>query len=396
MRKSIKLVALILFLFLYPIYSQINIPFRDSLQKTSISSLTQNNQHLYPFLQAQILKKSNKTGGEIFLLSDETDLIWDTTNLNWENSYKYSYSYDANNNLADLLDQEWDGANWVNYWKYSYTYDSNNKRIVELDQQWDGANWVNNRKYSYTYDPNNKWVMRIDQFWVGDWYNTEKILFTFDANNNMITVLDQYWNAADWVNFLIGSYTYDTNSNLIMELMQDWDGVNWVNSEKQSYTYEGNINLIVKLIQDWDGTNWVNVWEYSYTYDGNNNRIVELDQQWDGANWVNVWRCLFAYMQVTGITGQSEIIPKDFSLSQNYPNPFNPSTTISYTIPKQGKVSLKVFNVLGSEVAELVNEEKGAGSYQVSFDATNLSSGVYFYRIKAGDFVQTKKMILLK
>jgi hypothetical protein len=86
----------------------------------------------------------------------------------------------------------------------------------------------------------------------------------------------------------------------------------------------------------------------------------------------------------------------EFNLSQNYPNPFNPGTTIKYSVPELSKVKLTLFNLLGEEVATLVNEEKVAGYYTVEFNAANLPSGVYFYRIQAGEFVQTKKMILMK
>ena len=86
----------------------------------------------------------------------------------------------------------------------------------------------------------------------------------------------------------------------------------------------------------------------------------------------------------------------DYAVSQNYPNPFNPTTMINYQIPKNGMVSIKVYNINGTEVANLVNEVKEAGSYSVEFNARNLASGVYFYRIISGDFVQTKKMAILK
>jgi uncharacterized delta-60 repeat protein len=89
-------------------------------------------------------------------------------------------------------------------------------------------------------------------------------------------------------------------------------------------------------------------------------------------------------------------IPAVFKLYENYPNPFNPGTVISYQLPIGGNVMLKVFDVLGNEVATLVDEYKPAGSYEVEFNATNLPSGVYFYQFKAGDFVQTKKMVLMK
>ena len=89
-------------------------------------------------------------------------------------------------------------------------------------------------------------------------------------------------------------------------------------------------------------------------------------------------------------------LPIDFNLEQNYPNPFNPSTSIQYAISSRQFVSLKVYDVLGKEIATLVNEEKPTGNYEVNFNASSLSSGVYFYKLQAGSFVQTKKMILIK
>ena len=86
----------------------------------------------------------------------------------------------------------------------------------------------------------------------------------------------------------------------------------------------------------------------------------------------------------------------DFALGQNYPNPFNPSTSIQYSLGNRQFVTLKVYDVLGNQVAELVNEEKSAGSYEVEFDASNLSSGLYIYKLNAGNYFSSRKMILLK
>ncbi len=88
--------------------------------------------------------------------------------------------------------------------------------------------------------------------------------------------------------------------------------------------------------------------------------------------------------------------PKDFSLSQNYPNPFNPVTIIKYQLPVNSHVSIKIYSTLGEEIATLVNEEKSAGSYELNFNGSELSSGVYIYRLNAGDFKSIKKMLLLK
>ena len=98
----------------------------------------------------------------------------------------------------------------------------------------------------------------------------------------------------------------------------------------------------------------------------------------------------------TGINGQNQAGIQSFKLNQNYPNPFNPSTTISYQIPKDSFVTLKVYDVLGREVSKLVNEKQSPGNYSVNFNASKLSSGIYLYKIHAGNFIQSKKLMLLK
>lgn len=124
--------------------------------------------------------------------------------------------------------------------------------------------------------------------------------------------------------------------------------------------------------------------------------ILEVDLNGDGTPDTT-----YIPIVITGIEDDQRnngiiSIPKEFNLSQNYPNPFNPSTTISYSLTSNSLVQLKIFNILGQEIETLVNEEKPSGNYQVVFDANNLSSGIYFYKIQAGEFTSTKKMILLK
>ena len=88
--------------------------------------------------------------------------------------------------------------------------------------------------------------------------------------------------------------------------------------------------------------------------------------------------------------------PLIFSLEQNYPNPFNASTAIQYSLPKEGFVTLKVYTVRGQEIATLVDEKREAGTHQVQFDRARLASGVYFYRLRVGGYVETKKLVLLR
>ncbi|HUX61859.1 MAG TPA: T9SS type A sorting domain-containing protein [Ignavibacteriaceae bacterium] len=99
---------------------------------------------------------------------------------------------------------------------------------------------------------------------------------------------------------------------------------------------------------------------------------------------------------ITAVKSDKGSLLSSYKLNQNYPNPFNPTTTITFQIPKSSFVTLKVYDVLGREVSTLMNEQKSPGTYSVNFNASNLSSGVYFYRMKVGSFVETKKLVLLK
>jgi hypothetical protein len=99
---------------------------------------------------------------------------------------------------------------------------------------------------------------------------------------------------------------------------------------------------------------------------------------------------------LTAVHSPSASLPTAFTLEQNYPNPFNPSTTISYGLPRRWHITLVVYNTFGQQVATLVNESQEAGYYDVRFDGSGLASGVYLYRLRAGDYIATKKVLLLK
>ena len=147
-----------------------------------------------------------------------------------------------------------------------------------------------------------------------------------------------------------------------------------------------------------NGSNWnavnnglLQLTVYSLTISGDN-----IFAGTDGAGaGGGVWRRPLSEM-ITAVETNKDNLPTEFALEQNYPTPFNPSTKISWQLPIGIQATLKVYDVLGKEVATLVNEYKPAGTYELTWNAANLPSGVYFYRIKAGSFIQTRKMILLK
>ena len=102
------------------------------------------------------------------------------------------------------------------------------------------------------------------------------------------------------------------------------------------------------------------------------------------------------HTRTTGVQNVSSNVPSVYKLYNNYPNPFNPATKIKFDLPKNSYVKINVFDVTGRMINEIVNQNLSAGSYETEFNGSNLSSGIYYYRIEAGDFVETKKMILVK
>ncbi|MEJ5352753.1 MAG: T9SS type A sorting domain-containing protein, partial [Melioribacteraceae bacterium] len=122
---------------------------------------------------------------------------------------------------------------------------------------------------------------------------------------------------------------------------------------------------------------------------------IKDDTLFAGTFSSGVWKRSLSEI-ITSTDDRGINMPTHFNLAQNYPNPFNPTTTISYSIQQRSNVSLKVFDILGNEVSTLFNEEKDRGVYSVTFDAIGLASGMYLYKLQAGSFVETKKMILIK
>jgi len=159
-----------------------------------------------------------------------------------------------------------------------------------------------------------------------------------------------------------------------------------VNSYRTTYTYNANGNATLFIAEQWTNSFWQPFNSSSSTLDS-------------AGNYIGISGCkiIFHYKQ-TLITAVKEDIgsPSSHQLFQNYPNPFNPSTVIKYHLSTAGNVRLTIFDVLGREVRTLLNEQKSAGFYQVNWNASGVSSGVYFYRLQAGSFTETKKLVLLK
>jgi len=230
----------------------------------------------------------------------------------------------------------------------------------------------------------------------------------FDANNNMwIGAWEGLWKfeGTTWTNWNITNSNIAANPVWAVEIdkanniiyvgahnTQNWPyygGLSYFNGTGNVFfTFlEGSSPISHKQVEDLALDTLGNIWILTQSEGVNVHN----------PNGVLGFECIDKTLQIgtTGISSNT-VIAKDFSLNQNYPNPFNPSTTISFTIPYSSFTTLKVYNLLGQEVATLVNRETEAGSLEIKWNASDLSSGIYLYKLQAGSFTETKKMILVK
>ena len=382
--------------------------------------------------------------------------LWQSWNGNeWSNFMVMTYSYDANGHFVGGLGKIWIENQWQNYLKYTLSYEGNmiSSSIIEM---WISENWITTDQSTISYDETNHTSTEISQGSFmgysyntkttttydaydniiselieenngGNWVNSELTTYEYNSDNNKTSELISYWGSNNnWQNEFAITYTYDNNKNRIMEESKMWAGSSWENDSKTSITFDSNNYMTLNLISFWDGNNWENYNRFSYNYSRDGRSFHGLSEYWDTQNWLlsegefhffdtKGWYTEYethgqsylfdgteidAYFAIVTNVKTDDLTISNFSLSQNYPNPFNPSTTIQFAIPKAGMVSLKVYNILGEEVAELINKEINAGLQSVKFDASSvrrgISSGIYFYKLQSGSFVESKKMILIK
>ena len=239
---------------------------------------------------------------------------------------------------------------------------------------------------------NNKEYFKIEEKWKKSAY-VKYLYERIDKENGLIYRFDNECLNADSEKVIDHLVSIPGDSVLNQRFTMCWDSTKTLfNSEKDS--------LIFNLSRKIRTYNYYSLESYAYTL-VNGIGLYSVQNGYDfgvtnySLNGYVIDGIVYGDTTITDVDDARQL-PTEFRLNQNFPNPFNPSTKISWQTPVTGWQTLNVFDVLGNEVATLVNEYKPAGSYEVDFNASGLSSGVYFYQLKVGDFINTKKMMLIK
>jgi hypothetical protein len=275
--------------------------------------------------------------------------------------YRGTYTYDAHGNLLTFLREQTQNIRsglWVPLIIDTASYDTNGKRSKLNVTTYNSGQLTWQYDYTWAYDTHGN-ILRFDEMEldVGQLVYQDSDMYAYNTNEQMLTHSHEQWTNGQSVESLITSSTYDKNGNL--------DSVSTIGLQNSLWVPSvGSVSAVV------GGRN-----------ENFSGYVVSFKYELAG---------------ITGVPSGKSSIPSRFSLLQNYPNPFNPTTTIRFTVSENGFTSLKLYNVLGQEVATLVNTQLKAGSYEKTFDARNLASGVYVYRLQSGQFNEVKKLMVLK
>jgi len=425
--KHIKIVFF-LFLIATIFYAQDVVKTSSFAHKTNEQKLNKNSQVLNNFRRLDSVITTASAGGyrnpqykHTFTYNSNGSLAtWFTQTVygNQQNVQLLTYEYNSNNKMTSRLYEKWDAGQWVYVSRVTYTYDSLETKLSEI---WDINKWINKRreiKVKSFRTIGEDWNL-IESKWDTSWKNTE-------WGDPLVSTLE-YWTQNEWVNGFRTTYTYDYKDNIVPDIIERGGGDEWNTYMAHEYSIRNDDTTSALSYQwDWNSSQYKRYKRQTCVYLGYNyvqNYISycfnetynNFNYRWEdgfadikytdyyGNNFsFQTYRADFYYSITTTDIAAESVGILDYTLSQNYPNPFNPSTTIRYSIPNESEVSISVYNVLGAKVDELFSGAQTAGNFEVNWNASNFSSGIYFLRMNAvsiesnSHFADVKKLILLK
>lgn len=373
----------------------------------------------------------------------QTRYIW--SNGNWNNDTRHNYTYDTNNNLITYNAESFQDNAWMKNSSEFYSYDSNGRLLSLYYQSTLNNKWTDIYRMTATYSEDGRELVLMEEGYEnGTWVNMSRTTRSFDSSGNEVSSFQEWWRQETWVKTHSFVFTYDSHNNLISEIFEEWGNGKLNRRDRLSNSYDDNGNSISTLVESWHDNAFVKERLIERTYNETGNPLEFLTKRRAGDSWENSYRIFYTYdhngnaskgenfwwnegaweyistdpedfdlrynegkkqLKISGkfVEVKYKLIPeegpsavREITLLQNFPNPFNLSTAIDYSIKRDGRVKLSVYDVLGKLSAVIVDEYQSAGHYFVRFDASGLPSGVYIYRLESGGYQTSKKFILMK
>lgn len=238
--------------------------------------------------------------------------------------------------------------------------------------------------------------------------------YTYDTNGNESTNIGEIWQFNNWTNLYRYTYFYDSIGNRLTKLFE-WYNNAWILSERDTYIYTANGNILSNLNEQWNSQNniWLKIWKDTSIYDSNENALNTKAYRWNNSSWIVDSLTSSFVISVYYNNMQSQYSDNGYKIEayydyfntienvsilqasiSNYPNPFNNATTITYSLSAKSNVKLSVYDITGKEVSTLVNQTQQQGTYNVNFNAANLPSGMYYYKLTTNDKMESGKMVI--
>lgn len=374
------------------------------------NNLINNVQEMWFVDNSRDVSKSTFTYDENGKILSETRQI--LQNSVWVNMYRTLNTYDNYGNCKITTNSSWINGTWEDYTKNLYTYDNNNNMLTVTWESIHGGVWKAGGRNTFAYDNYGNLVsLLVESGSDTGFVKTDLFTISYDQNDRLLKTSYEMWEHGVIRRGYEDAYTYDLAGKLLTFHSKQRNGGQWTDTDRKFYSYDNSGALVSELYQLWQNGDWVNKDSLAYTYDSNGNAVMGEAFKWD-----NTWLPGYMYIDFSYNEGKDHVfyggetvnieyelvedndpaLVQEFNLLQNYPNPFNSSTTIKYSLKKEGSVKITVFDILGNRVAVPVDKYKPAGTYYVNFDGSHLPSGVYFYMLESGGIATTKKLILMK
>lgn len=342
-------------------------------------------------------------------------VYWDGA---WKNNSRETNIYNESGELTSRLQESFDGVKWQPTQRTTVQFNGFGQIVEELSENYFDGVWTNSYRYIYAYDDQKSLSQSLYEMYEnGAWTAKERSTFTADAQGRTNVTINEEMVSGSWVIKDRQTETYDAQGLPLVVLVEvTKDGSVWSKSSRVAYEYSPDAWILSLFTETYseDVLTYANKCLYTYDFSAKTIRVESFGQS--GDQWLPADGMMLAFklpqviafgfgykmeinyaeFNISAVDDSRQEAPVTYKLEQNYPNPFNPSTTIKYSVSEAGNISLKVFDILGNQVAILADGYRSAGSYEAVFDASGLTSGMYFYRLSANGNTLVRKMTLLK